>query len=79
MRRLSNCLIPVLVLFTVTACPKKKTPSAEYEQAHTLFSQLFAQKMSDAFTDPQMAQVEELLTKVPADSIDAPAAAELRK
>ncbi len=77
-------LIPVLVLALLaafaTGCPAKhKEPSAEYEQAHKLFAQLYGQKGNDAFTAPEISEVERLLTLVKPDSLDAAAASELAR
>lgn len=60
------------------ACRKPAKPSEAYTQAHTRFGKLYAQKGDDAFLDPELAQVESLLDQVPADSLDAAAARELR-
>jgi hypothetical protein len=77
-RRLPTLVLLTLVGAFLAGCPKKK-PSAEYERAHRLFSQVYAERLNEAFTDPRMAEVEALLTQVPEESLDAAAAAELRK
>jgi hypothetical protein len=56
---------------------KKPQPSVDYAEAESLFSTLYASKLDDAYLDPQMAKIEELLGKVPANSRDQAAAAEL--
>ncbi len=66
------------LLLLLPACPKTKQPSPEFQQAHQLFTQLYAQKLNAAFLDPQMAEVEALLGAVRPDSLDAAAAAELK-
>lgn len=51
-------------------CNRQKAPSAEYREAHQRFSKLYAAQLDDAFLDPQMAEVEALLTRVPESSLD---------
>ncbi len=60
------------------ACRKPAQPSEAYTQAHTRFGKLYGEKGDDAFLAPELAEVESLLAQVPADSLDAPAAQELR-
>jgi hypothetical protein len=60
------------------ACRKPAKPSEAYAQAHTRFGKLYGEKGDNVFLDPELAQVEALLDQVPADSLDAPAANELR-
>ena len=70
-----------MALFVVAAplaCRKPAQPSEAYIQAHKRFGKLYGEKGDDAFRDPGLAEVESLLAQVPADSLDAPAAQELR-
>ena len=60
-------------------CRKKQLPSDRYTEAHELFTKLYATALDDAFADPQMARVEELLQQVPEDSSDYVAASELSR
>ncbi|HEX5753525.1 MAG TPA: hypothetical protein VFZ09_45430 [Archangium sp.] len=60
------------------ACRKPAKPSEAYTQAHTRFGKLYGEKGDDVFLDPELAEVESLLAQVPADSLDAQAAQELR-
>ena len=75
---LTGLLMALLLAAAPVACRKPAKPSEEYTQAHTRFSKLYAQKGDDAFLAPEMAEVESLLARVPPDSMDAPAANELR-
>jgi hypothetical protein len=77
-RTLAGLLTALLVVAAPVACHKPARPSEAYAQAHTRFGKLYAEKGDDAFVDPELAQVESLLDQVPADSMDAPAAKELR-
>ncbi len=54
-------------------------PSEQYTQAHELFTKLYAAQLDDAFADPAMARVEELLRQVRDDSSDWRAAKELSR
>src|SRR5712692_10270315 len=60
-----------------SGCRRGKAPSEQFTQAHGLFTRLYAAKLDDAFDDPQMAQVEELLQQVPENSLDFTGAREL--
>ncbi|WP_375764701.1 hypothetical protein NR798_23540 [Archangium gephyra] len=77
-RTLVGLLTALLVVAAPVACRKPAKPSEAYAQAHTRFGKLYGEKGDDAFLDPELAQVEALLAQVPADSLDAPAAQELR-
>ena len=59
-------------------CEKKRAPSEQYTQAHQLFSKLYAAKLEDAFEDPQIGAIEQLLNEVAPESADFPSAQELR-
>jgi hypothetical protein len=77
-RTLAGFLTALLLAAAPVACRKPAKPSEAYTQAHTRFGKLYAEKGDDAFVDPELAQVESLLDQVPADSLDAAAARELR-
>jgi murein DD-endopeptidase MepM/ murein hydrolase activator NlpD len=65
----------MLALVLAVGCPPRTSP--EYEEAHRLFSQLYARHLDAAYGVPEMDQVVELLQRVPERSADAPAAREL--
>ncbi|MDC0707506.1 hypothetical protein POL68_03395 [Stigmatella sp. ncwal1] len=69
--------ILLLVLAPVACRREAAAPSAEYEQAHQRFSKLYGQLLDRAFLDPQMADIEALLERVPPESLDAQSAREL--
>lgn len=71
-------LVFLMAALALLACSRRKEPSPEYLQAAQLFGRLSSEKGDDAFDDPELAEVERLLGLVPADSLDAPSAAELR-
>jgi hypothetical protein len=75
---LVGLLTALLVVAAPVACRKPAKPSEAYAQAHTRFGKLYGEKGDDAFLDPELSQVEALLDQVPADSLDAKAAQELR-
>ncbi|WNG47436.1 hypothetical protein F0U60_27430 [Archangium minus] len=77
-RTLAGLLTALLLSAAPVACRKPAQPSEAYAQAHMRFGKLYAAKGDDAFVDPELAQVESLLAQVPADSLDAAAANELR-
>ena len=68
----------LLLTLAATACREPARASPEYARAHGRFAQLYAQKLDDAYVDPEMARIEALLAQVPAGSRDAPAARELQ-
>jgi hypothetical protein len=49
-------------------------PDPNYEQASRMYQQLYAQKLDDAYGEPQMDEVVSLLHRVDKHSIDAPSA-----
>ncbi|MGO9064621.1 MAG: M23 family metallopeptidase [Myxococcaceae bacterium] len=55
----------------------RPSTSPQYEEAHRLFSQLYAIHLDAAYARPEMDRVVSLLEAVPADSLDAAAAREL--
>ncbi|MCP3099378.1 hypothetical protein LZ198_10905 [Myxococcus sp. K15C18031901] len=65
-------------MLALSACRREPPPpSAEYEQASRQFRTLYAQKLDEAYLDPQMGEIEAQLQRVPQASLDAPAAQEL--
>jgi len=68
--------LAVVLLLVVTGCARKE-PSPEYTRASERFNKLYAKELDDAYVDPAIREVEALLEKVPADSLDAQAAAQL--
>lgn len=69
-------LLVGVMLLAFGACRKPK-PSLEYMEASGRYTTLLAEQGDDAFEDPEMARLEALLRSVPADSLDAQAAAQL--
>src|SRR5262249_14929572 len=70
--------LAVVLLLVFTGCARKE-PSPEYTRASERFNKLYAKELDDAYVDPAIHEVEALLEKVPADSLDAQAAAQLLK
>jgi len=65
-----------LALVAIGGCQRRQLPSERYTQAHEMFTKLYAAQLDDAYVDPAIARVEELLGQVPEDSSDfAPAQA----
>ncbi len=72
-------ILAVLAVVAVTqgGCSRHRDPSPEFSRASEAFNKLYAQRLDDAFLDPRMRELEALLQRVPADSLDAQAAADL--
>jgi hypothetical protein len=70
-------VVLALVALTGTGCSRHRDPSPDFSRASESFNKLYAQKLDDAFLDPKMREVEALLQRVPTDSLDAQASAEL--
>ncbi|MBI5070713.1 MAG: hypothetical protein HZB56_21025 [Deltaproteobacteria bacterium] len=68
-----------LALATGLAACQRPQPSPDYEKARQLHAGLVARSPLDPYAQPEMAQVMELLSRVPADSLDAEAARALRE
>jgi hypothetical protein len=68
--------LAVVLLLGLAGCARKE-PSPEYTRASERFNKLYAKELDDAYVDPAIHEVEALLEKVPADSLDAQAAAQL--
>ncbi|WP_426752158.1 hypothetical protein [Myxococcus sp. Y35] len=78
LRPLVGVVSAVLLTLAPTACRREPpAPSAEYEEAARRFRALYAQKLDDAYLDPQVGEIEAQLQRVPADSLDAQGAREL--
>ncbi|MFP2927352.1 hypothetical protein ACLESO_19570 [Pyxidicoccus sp. 3LG] len=76
-RPLAAIAFALLLALAPTACRRQSGPSAEYEEAARRFRELYAQKLDDAYLDPQIGEIEAQLQRVPADSLDAEGAREL--
>jgi hypothetical protein len=70
-------VVLAVVVLSCTGCSRHRDPSPEFSRASESFNKLYAQRLDDAFLDPKMHEVEALLQRVPADSLDAQAAADL--
>ncbi len=68
-----------VALVALASCAKKQQPSAEYAQAQQLWTVMVQDNGLEAHADPRAEQVLELLGRVAPDSLDAQAAAELKK
>jgi len=78
LRPLVGVVSAVLLTLAPTACRREPpAPSVEYEEAARRFRALYAQKLDEAFLDPQVGEIEAQLQRVPADSLDASGAREL--
>jgi hypothetical protein len=71
----------LLVLFALAApgCRRERGHSKAFDDASALFRKVYAEKLDDSYDDPRMQEVERLLSVVPPQSIDAPAAQELQQ
>jgi len=69
-----KCALGLALILAISCRKAPGPPDASYEQGAKLYQQLFAQKLDDAYGDPQMDTVVALLQKVDRNSIDAPAA-----
>ncbi|RKH24799.1 hypothetical protein D7X75_31310 [Corallococcus sp. CA031C] len=80
MRPVKGLGLAVLVLLMLGASGCRRAPappSPEYEQATKRWSSLYAQKLDGAYLDPATGEIEALLQRVPADSVDSVAAQDL--
>jgi hypothetical protein len=69
-----------IALVVLGACRKEALPSPEFSRAEARFNEVYGRKLDGAYQDTAaMDEVLALLAKVPADSSDAAAAAELRQ
>lgn len=75
--RALGLLLLAISLALCPGCHKKRGPSEQFGQAHLQFTRLYAAKLDDAYRDPQIAGIEQLLLQVPEDSLDFAAAQEL--
>jgi hypothetical protein len=69
--------IPLLLLLTLACRPRQTGPDANYEKASRIYQQLYASELDDAYGDPKMNDVVQLLNQVEKSSVDAPAAQHL--
>jgi hypothetical protein len=67
-----------LLVMAGAACRAHPQPSPQFAQASDLYNRLYAKSLDDAYGDPQMAMVVELLTQVDPASSSAPDAHVLR-
>lgn len=74
---MTRTTLAVAVLLSLAAC-KKPQPSAEFAEASSAYSSVTARMGDDAYADPEMARIEELLKQVAADSLDHQAAVDLQ-
>ena len=71
-------VILVSALIATLGCHRHKAASREFESANRLFVRVYAEKLEDAYVDPRMGQVEQLLNEVAVDSADYAAAQQLQ-
>jgi len=67
-----------LALAAALGACQRPQPSPDYERARALHAALVARSPLDPYAQPEMAEVVELLARVPAGSLDAEAAGALR-
>jgi hypothetical protein len=70
-------LILLSTLVGTLGCHRQKPPSQEFASANRLFVRIYGEKLEDAYMDPRMAQVEQLLSEVAVASADYAAAQQL--
>ncbi|MBF5040842.1 hypothetical protein FGE12_00440 [Aggregicoccus sp. 17bor-14] len=70
-------LAPACALLLLSACRSKPEPSPDFVAASQRFNRLYAQRLDEAYLDPQMDEIEAQLQRVPDKSLDAPSAAAL--
>jgi hypothetical protein len=63
--------ICILAVLAWTGCRRNTGPDASYQQAFTLYQQLYASQLDDAYGDPRMEEVVALLRAVDSRSSDA--------
>ncbi len=71
-----NVQIQILLLLLVAAvgCKSSPLPSAAYESARLKYDALYEEKLGEAYGDPRMDEIVELLRSVPMNSADTEAA-----
>ncbi len=73
-------LLGTLTLLGLSACSKReREPSGDYARAREIHTDLLARFLDDAYGRAEIDEVLRLLERVPADSADAEAAADLRR
>ncbi|HMK72124.1 MAG TPA: hypothetical protein VK454_02230 [Myxococcaceae bacterium] len=65
------------IVLACAGCSRRREPSPEFSRASEAFTKIYAQRLDDAYLDPKMREIEAQLQRVPADSLDAQAAADL--
>lgn len=76
-RGLGFAAVLVLALGTSGCRRGPAPPSPEYEQASRRWTSLYGQKLDSAYLDPATGEIEALLQRVPADSVDSAASQDL--
>jgi hypothetical protein len=78
--RALGLLLGTLTLLGLSACSKReREPSGDYARAREIHTDLLARFLDDAYGRAEIDEVLRLLERVPADSADAEAAADLRR
>lgn len=78
MSPLRHTAVLVLLFVGIAGCTRSSgKPSEDFDRAHQAFTKLQAQKLDEAYLDPQMDAIEADLRNVPSDSSDAAEAREL--
>ncbi len=67
------------LLVAAPGCRRERGHSQAFDEASSLFRKVYAEKLDDCFDDPRISEVERLLSVVPPQSIDSPAALELKQ
>ncbi len=76
MRRSTSQVVAALLL-ALASCYRKPADSPRFEEAFTLYNQLYAKSLDDSYGDPQMPKVADLLRQVDSRSAQASEAKEL--
>ena len=66
--------VPVCALLVLSGCAGKPQPSQDFVEASQRFNQLYGQHLDAAYAQPEMADIEAQLARVPEGSLDASAA-----
>jgi hypothetical protein len=76
MRRSTSQVVAALLL-ALASCYRKPADSPQFEEAFTLYNQLYAKSLDDSYGDPQMSKVADLLRQVDPRSAQGTEAKEL--